>query len=314
MTRVFQCLAILLAFLFSFSFGQLPEPWQNEDIGFVDVPGSAEYSDGVFTVSGSGGIWDTDAFHYVYQVVSGDEVELIAHLDEYDTELYEWTKVGIMFRASNDPFSRNVFLFSASGYGICMQGRPEDYGQPVWYSTYGGDPYPKWMRLRKEGNMVHAYVSDDGVEWNVVRDSIEINLEGEFLVGLAVTSTWPDTAVEAKFSGVEVVVGGNSIEELADAKVCRVIGLVESYPNPFNPMTNIRFRLNRRSDVSIKIYDLLGCEVRELVNSSFNAGSHSVVFDGSDLSTGVYIYKVQASIAVKSGNRNQFSSKLGVGT
>jgi len=88
--------------------------------------------------------------------------------------------------------------------------------------------------------------------------------------------------------------GTNSIGKELDASVNRIIELVESYPNPFNPMTNIRFRLNKRSDVSIKIYDLLGCEVRELVNSSFNAGSHSVVFDGSDLSTGVYIYKVQA--------------------
>jgi hypothetical protein len=70
--------------------------------------------------------------------------------------------------------------------------------------------------------------------------------------------------------------------------------LEQNYPNPFNPTTTIRFALPTSSDVSLKVYDALGNEVMSLVNGFKNAGSHSVEMNASNLSSGVYFYKLQA--------------------
>jgi subtilisin-like proprotein convertase family protein len=65
-----------------------------------------------------------------------------------------------------------------------------------------------------------------------------------------------------------------------------------NYPNPFNPTTNIKYRIANNSFVSLKIYDVLGKEVTTLVNEKQNAGEYLAVFNGSGLSSGVYFYKL----------------------
>jgi poly(3-hydroxybutyrate) depolymerase len=70
--------------------------------------------------------------------------------------------------------------------------------------------------------------------------------------------------------------------------------LSQNYPNPFNPATSIRFRIADFGFVSLKVYDLLGREVATLVNEEKPAGSYEVSFDASQLSSGVYIYRLTA--------------------
>ncbi len=72
------------------------------------------------------------------------------------------------------------------------------------------------------------------------------------------------------------------------------IQLFQNYPNPFNPSTTISFSLPKASVVNLKVYDLLGREVAELMNGRLNAGEHSVNFDASGLSSGVYLYRIEA--------------------
>jgi M6 family metalloprotease-like protein len=66
--------------------------------------------------------------------------------------------------------------------------------------------------------------------------------------------------------------------------------LNQNYPNPFNPSTQITYGLKKRGQVSLKIFDVLGREVKEAVNSVQEAGWYSVRFDASDLASGVYYY------------------------
>ena len=70
--------------------------------------------------------------------------------------------------------------------------------------------------------------------------------------------------------------------------------LEQNYPNPFNPSTKINFNLPKQSFVSLKIYDITGREVAKLLSSEINAGSYSVDFNGSQLSSGVYFYRLDA--------------------
>lgn len=71
--------------------------------------------------------------------------------------------------------------------------------------------------------------------------------------------------------------------------------LFQNYPNPFNPSTNISFQLPLQTQVSLKIYDVLGNEVKTLVNEIRNAGKYTVAFNADNLSNGVYFYKLETA-------------------
>lgn len=68
--------------------------------------------------------------------------------------------------------------------------------------------------------------------------------------------------------------------------------LSQNYPNPFNPVTNISFSLPKSGFVSLKVFDVMGREVASLVNKDVTAGSYTVDFDASRLSSGVYFYRL----------------------
>jgi len=75
--------------------------------------------------------------------------------------------------------------------------------------------------------------------------------------------------------------------------------LYQHYPNPFNPSTSITYVLPTSSDIILKVYNLLGQEVKTLVNEHQSSGTKSVVWDGRDnlgkpVSTGMYVYRIEA--------------------
>lgn len=70
--------------------------------------------------------------------------------------------------------------------------------------------------------------------------------------------------------------------------------LKQNYPNPFNPSTTIEYTLPRASFVTLTVYDLLGREIRTLVNEPQLPGNHSIVFDASKIPSGVYLYRLQS--------------------
>ena len=70
--------------------------------------------------------------------------------------------------------------------------------------------------------------------------------------------------------------------------------LNQNYPNPFNPSTSISFTIPDRNFVTLKIYNILGKEVYSLINKEYPAGTYEYKFDASDLSGGVYFYKLTA--------------------
>jgi hypothetical protein len=73
------------------------------------------------------------------------------------------------------------------------------------------------------------------------------------------------------------------------------IALLQNYPNPFNPSTTIKYELPKATEVRLSVYDILGREVSVLVNEKKEAGVHEVKFDGSNLSSGVYFYRLSVS-------------------
>ena len=72
--------------------------------------------------------------------------------------------------------------------------------------------------------------------------------------------------------------------------------LAQNYPNPFNPSTTIRFALPAATHIRLSVYNLLGQEVAVLAEGRYNAGSYGVVFNGGALSSGVYVYRLNAGV------------------
>ena len=106
------------------------------------------------------------------------------------------------------------------------------------------------------------------------------------LTGTSTSSTRPNVCLI-----INTAVGVNP----SGATVPNVYSLSQNYPNPFNPSTKINFAIPKQGLVTLKIYDVLGREVRTLVNEVKSAGSYTVDFNASEFSSGVYFYRIQAN-------------------
>ena len=101
-----------------------------------------------------------------------------------------------------------------------------------------------------------------------------------------VSGTW--------FSGHDsikgIITSGVGVDEEAPA----AISVAQNAPNPFNPTTTISFSLAEAGTVTIDVFNIAGQKVDTIVNEFMDAGSHSVVFDASEFSAGVYFYTVKS--------------------
>jgi hypothetical protein len=91
--------------------------------------------------------------------------------------------------------------------------------------------------------------------------------------------------------------GQSTYSDVVNADVLNPNGYIlsQNYPNPFNPSTTIHFNIAEKGNVSLKVYDIIGNEVAELVNSEKEAGNYDVSFDASKLSSGVYFYELRTA-------------------
>jgi len=110
-------------------------------------------------------------------------------------------------------------------------------------------------------------------------------------------------------SGDEIILNGSgsvslsgSVKGMTLNKVLEIpenFALIQNFPNPFNPVTNISFQLPEASDVSVEVYNMMGQKIAELVSGTVPAGYHKVVWDsrnlqGEAVSSGVYLYTITA--------------------
>ncbi|MGH9411126.1 MAG: choice-of-anchor D domain-containing protein, partial [Vicinamibacterales bacterium] len=172
----------------------LPASWLDQDVGSVGLAGTASYSGGTFSVTGSGAdIWGTaDAFHYVYQPISG-LVQLVARVDSVQS-VKAWTKAGIMIRSSLSPSSPQVSLFVTPGKGIALQWRTGDGSQGYTSSNVqAAGTAPKWLRLVRTdpsisgGHEMDAAYSDNGVTWTTI-GSVFVTMSADAYAGIVISS------------------------------------------------------------------------------------------------------------------------------
>ncbi|VAX23300.1 hypothetical protein MNBD_IGNAVI01-487, partial [hydrothermal vent metagenome] len=119
-------------------------------------------------------------------------------------------------------------------------------------------------------------------------------------------STWTDNRLEN--SGFDIwanVLSWDSPTDVKDVNTIKEYKLSQNYPNPFNPSTTIKYSIpnvgaGHAPTVQLKVYDVLGREVATLVNKEQSAGNYEIQFDASNLTSGIYFYKMQSGKFVES--------------
>jgi hypothetical protein len=217
--------------------------------------------------------------------------------DRYNNDVYKSTDNGITWSALHSGISSPYSLTATATnvYAGC-------YGYGVYVSTNSGTtwgtaadgPLDGYVNaLATDGTAIYAG-TDFGVyclpsssgSWGPVNTGLTLKVTsclvtgGTLFVGTAGGGAW-------KRALIELSVGPSSNEVPAQ------FSLSQNYPNPFNPSTTIKFDLPKTSYVNLTVYDVLGREVFVLVNERRDAGDYEVRFDGSNLASGVYFYRLQ---------------------
>ena len=180
----------------------VPPPWTDGDIGSVPIKGSAKYSDGTFTVTGSGAdVWGTaDAFHYVFRNLEGDGT-IVAHVASIQN-VSPWVKAGVMIRGNFGADSVHAFMLVSASKGVAFQRREQAGGTSV--NTAGSaSTAPHWIKLTRVGNTFSGYESADGVNWTLVGTDV-INMPTGVDIGLVVTSHSTATTATCAFDRVSI--------------------------------------------------------------------------------------------------------------
>jgi hypothetical protein len=198
--------------------------WVDQDVGSVGKAGSTVLTDGIYTVTASGShIGGTaDAFHFVYQPLSGDG-EIVAEVTGIDFTNPR-AKAGVMIRAgtaADAPFA--MVAITPTG-GIVFERRLSSGGTTDATAVVGFS-VPYWVRLVRSGNDFTAYESADGVSWVQVGAPVTIDMGTDVFVGLAVTAQ-ENTAINAStFENVVVQQAtpapeaGGSVSFIIDASI-----------------------------------------------------------------------------------------------
>ncbi len=226
---------------------------------------------------------------------------------------------GVIWRTTDGGFSWDTVVDSSSApseplfaiqifdsLNVLVMGGDPEYGASVLRTTDAGNfweyvplgilwyPVEVGFRTASEGwapmgpKRGFLYTSDSGDNWTLVPTP-----DSAYVTNI----NFPDSS-----HGYAVGINGAILkyiyqrpaEVTADAGEIGSFHLAQNYPNPFNPSTRISYRLTSASMVSIKVYNILGKEAASLVNEFKPAGSYTIEFNGSNLPSGVYLYRMKA--------------------
>jgi beta-glucanase (GH16 family) len=223
--------------------------------------------------------------------------------------------------------SANIFWYAEAacvpGNETCAASIAGDagYNKPYASQTDMTDRFQIY-RLYWTNQEIRFTVEDEGVERDLYESPFEITSQElqstftknfYFLFNMAVGGDFTDaeTTEEVtaplpgkmyvdyirvhKLNGLgEVTIGGLTTgnEEQVNGEIPKGAKLYQNYPNPFNPTTQILYELKNTSEVQVRVSDMLGRTVALIQNGRKSAGQHSVSFDASKLSSGVYVYSL----------------------
>jgi hypothetical protein len=202
---------------------------------------------------------------------------------------------------------------------------PKKVNYFTWGGVYGNQPQPEtpWeLQYWENGDWVtildgvggayadgeigvdvdaqSVWFSDTPVETNKFRlavysDGITPLFSYNFRGRGGSTTNWDETDSTFKAVLLQYIDEPVAVDEENGSSVPNEFSLDQNYPNPFNPTTNIVFSVQREGYVNLSVYDVLGQKVAVLIDGMKEAGSYNVQFDASNLSSGLYFYRLESN-------------------
>ncbi|MGH7996515.1 MAG: Ig-like domain-containing protein, partial [Opitutaceae bacterium] len=226
--------------------GSLPSGWSNGDIGSPGAAGSASYSNGTYTIQGSGnGMWGTaSSFQYAYTQVTGN-CTIIAHVESVSAAGDGgWEHGGVMISDSLSPGSTYAAMYSCPN-GLSWEARTTANETPIEekYTTTTTNPY--WIELVRSGDNFTAYSSPDGTTWTQYGSAVSITMGSTVYVGLAVSSEVVGDVTTAVIDNVSISTGPTvSITAPADNAEVSGTTAVTASASSGNGIASVQFQLD----------------------------------------------------------------------
>jgi lysophospholipase L1-like esterase len=165
--------------------------------------------------------------------------------------------------------------------------------------TYDDDSY--WVRMDDEEFQMNNGLVTSGWEWKKFNDymlsesehtlTIAYREDGAKLDKICISNyPYAPLGMGAEAENICVTTGVENSMELSDD-----YALGQNYPNPFNPKTSIKYYLPQKSKVTLEVLDITGSTVEILINKVESMGEHTITFDGSGISSGIYFYRLRTS-------------------
>ncbi|MBM4166180.1 MAG: T9SS type A sorting domain-containing protein [Ignavibacteria bacterium] len=204
-------------------------------------------------------------------------------------------------RVSVDPESANIAYVTLSGFNVY------DFGGHIFRTTNFG---ATWSNIGEslpdipindvivdEQNRSHLYIATDlnvmfttnvGETWNILGENFPDVSVHDLTLHSPTRKLVAFTHGRSAFS-YNIIMGAQEISN----NIPSAVSLSQNYPNPFNPKTTIGFSMLAISNVTLKVFDILGREMATLLNNETKeAGKHEVEFDASALTSGMYVYRI----------------------
>jgi hypothetical protein len=248
------------------------------------------------------------AFDVVDDVVSTDTTYASYLIDSPDLYigLYNWHGAPhTSYQGDNEPdyhfrFGRNaVILDNAGGHRFLEQ----------------GDPNYHWDERFEPGYVVEAKISFAdlaAVHGNLFTPIVGMRIPIDFSVNdndepgtgnrqgiLTYSPNNQDQSWQDVSRWLYTWIGDQWVGVEDEDNIVLSYELAQNYPNPFNPVTQIQYSLEQSSNVTLRVFDVLGREVATLINENQNAGRHVINFDASNFASGVYLYRLEAGSFVQ---------------
>lgn len=230
--------------------------------------------------------WVSRYSGYAFEIAldKSENVYVMANSNDYDYTTIKYNSAGILQWVSsyNGPgnsydYPNEIVVDDANNVYITGQSVGSGTSFDCATIKYNSDGIQKWVaRYNGLGN------ESDGAKSIVLSSS-----ENIIVTGFSNNSSGTDTyCITIKYSQS---VGINQINSNIPDK----FNLSQNYPNPFNPTTNIEFSLPEKSFVKLKVFDITGKEVAQLVNENLSAGTFRYEFNAENLPSGLYFYKLE---------------------
>ncbi|MDY0016601.1 MAG: T9SS type A sorting domain-containing protein [Candidatus Delongbacteria bacterium] len=251
-------------------------------------------------LSGYIGGW-TSRFNFTYIKHTNEEKEVAweMYFPFYDSEIFPNGRItffrDLTYNSYSNSFLATLWRDEDMDYDeepgeLYMVNFDNATGDILWLNTIDSRPdqllnYGDSFLIRKGTSVIKADISELGLDTLWVKDY---------------PNTGKITVVDNGYISASIVESDlyvyrfderTNIEDSSPLPASAA--LYQNYPNPFNPVTEISFSIPETSEVDLSVYDTAGRLVRTLVNEKRTYGRHTISFDGSDLNSGIYFYRLQ---------------------